>query len=82
MAVFPGSTFQRPLPGGQSVTYTVRAVRFGPVPYAEVEPVGGGAREALSMWTVERMQTNCLIGDADPMAGPAFGAEHTAAISV
>ncbi|RIT25930.1 hypothetical protein D2E81_04945 [Mycobacteroides abscessus] len=56
MAVFPGSTFQRSLPGGQSVTYTVRAVRFAPVPYAEVEPVGGGAREALSMWTVE---SNC-----------------------
>lgn len=63
MAVFPGSTFQRPLPGGQSVTYTVRAVRFAPVPYAEVEPVGGGAREALSMWTVERMQTNQPLPD-------------------
>lgn len=52
MSVVPGNTFVRVLPGRRLMRYVVRAVRWAPVRYAEIEPVGGGRRASVPLHLV------------------------------
>ncbi|SHU85511.1 Uncharacterised protein [Mycobacteroides abscessus subsp. bolletii] len=57
MAVVAGNTFMRILPGRRRVKYVVRAVRWAPVSYAEIEPVDGGCRATVPLHLVEQWVT-------------------------
>ncbi|ALR11384.1 hypothetical protein [Mycobacteroides saopaulense] len=52
MTVVAGSTFER-LVGGRLTTYVVKAVRWAPFQYAEVEPVKGGRRQSMPLREIE-----------------------------
>lgn len=54
MTVVPGNTFVRILPGRRRKRYVVRAVRWAPVRYAEIEPVDGGRRATVPLHRVEQ----------------------------
>lgn len=54
MTVVPGNTFVRILPGRRRMRYVVRAVRWAPVRYAEIEPVDGGRRVTVPLHRVEQ----------------------------
>lgn len=54
MTVVPGNTFVRVLPGHRRMRYVVRAVRWAPVQYAEIEPVDGGRRASVPLRLVEQ----------------------------
>lgn len=57
MTVVPGNTFVRILPGRRRMKYVVRAVRWAPVRYAEIEPAGGGHRASVPLHLVEQWVT-------------------------
>ncbi|MFD6157027.1 hypothetical protein ACFWF7_04760 [Nocardia sp. NPDC060256] len=42
------------LDDNDSAMLRVKAVRYAPVPYAEVEPIGGGQRSTVLLAEVER----------------------------
>lgn len=54
MTVLPGNTFVRILPGRRRMKYVVRAVRWAPFSYAEIEPVDGGRRATVPLHRVEQ----------------------------
>lgn len=64
MAVVPGSTFVRILPGRRRATYVVRVVRRAPVEYVEAEPAEGGRRASIPLRLVEQWVTNAPMARA------------------
>ncbi|WP_216893881.1 hypothetical protein [Nocardia alni] len=54
MQLTRGSVVARTDGKGDRSPMLVRAVRYGPIPYAEVEPVDGGDRRAVLLTEIER----------------------------
>lgn len=51
---------------GAPVVFEVKTIRYAPVAYAEVEPVGGGVRIAVSLAKLERATIPPRVGLACP----------------
>ncbi|GAA5108707.1 hypothetical protein [Nocardia iowensis] len=54
MQIARGSRLVRRDDGGNRQVVQIKAVRYSPVPYAEVEPTGGGQRSAVLLTELER----------------------------
>lgn len=49
-----GSRILRTSARGESVAFEVKAVRYAPVAYAEIEPEGGGERTVVHLAELEK----------------------------
>lgn len=58
-----GLRFSRTTAQGRCQRFDVKALRYSPIPYAEVEPEGGGVRIQMSFTEVER----CLAATPLPI---------------